>query len=527
MLILIPNSAQADSASECNNAASYTMGTDSTSSAAQTAMNDCINTLSQFSSSSLSSAFSQCKNENLGQLEAWGSLNSSAAFEVIYKCAYKKLLDAQSSTIEIVPIIPFYFVVPGTTTKSYDQLFIDITKSLVDHASGFKDIYKKYDDSIADLVGKRGKAIYELSKVAPISKADFDTELNWYATTGKELANQKDGIISGINDDISILNNKKTEYLNLVSDSSTILKFHDLTNNVLQSAITVVNSEYNDTRKFIDDWKSYISANVKVASVATTPIQSATSDTPSTTIISTAAATNTCTDDQILVSGKCECKYGYEPSGSSYGTHIYCYIIPRLKLVGEVPFSDVNSIDGNLIAISYLKDNAIISGYEDGTFQPKKTVNRAELLKILIGTALPVGNYGSCFTDVKDEWFAPYICYAKEQGWIQGYADGTFKPAQTVNRAEAIKMAMEVFGLSSGNAVEVDPFPDTEHTQWFAAYVQDANEKGLLDFSTRFFAPSDGMTRGSISEIIYRALAIQKLQVEKFNYDLDEKMIEE
>lgn len=236
---------------------------------------------------------------------------------------------------------------------------------------------------------------------------------------------------------------------------------------------------------------------------------------------------NSCTDEQILVNGKCECKYGYEASASSHGDYLYCYQIPRTQLVTAAPFADVTMIDGNLIAISYLKDNNIIGGYEDGTFQPKKTINRAELLKILIGSSLPDSSYGNCFSDVKDEWFAPYICYAKGRGWIQGYADGTFKPAQTVNRVEALKMAIEVFGLSSGNAVTTNPFPDTDHTEWFAGYVQDANEKGLLDFSTRFFAPGDGMTRGAISEIIYRALAVQKFGSEKFSYNLDEQMLKE
>lgn len=40
--------------------------------------------------------------------------------------------------------------------------------------------------------------------------------------------------------------------------------------------------------------------------------------------------------------------------------------------------------------------------------------------------------YENCFEDVEDEWFAPYVCYAKEKGWVTGYPDGTFKPENNV-----------------------------------------------------------------------------------------------
>ena len=178
-------------------------------------------------------------------------------------------------------------------------------------------------------------------------------------------------------------------------------------------------------------------------------------------------------------------------------------------------FSDLDSTNKNFIAIEFLKDNGIIQGYPDGTFKPNNTVNRAELMKILIGD-LPGQEYGNCFTDVGQEWFAPYVCYAKQQKWIEGYSDGTFKPAQTVNRAEAIKMAIEVFGMELPEQLINNPFGDTDKNAWFTKYVQVAKDSGLLYEDMQSFLPSNGMTRGDISEIIYRLLVIQKLQIEKY-----------
>src|SRR3989338_10039459 len=83
-------------------------------------------------------------------------------------------------------------------------------------------------------------------------------------------------------------------------------------------------------------------------------------------------------------------------------------------------FPDVDEKHPYLKAIEFLKKNTVISGYPDGTFKPGKTVNRAELLKILIeGSGYEVPDaIEDCFPDVlKDKWFSKYICFAKNKGW--------------------------------------------------------------------------------------------------------------
>lgn len=197
------------------------------------------------------------------------------------------------------------------------------------------------------------------------------------------------------------------------------------------------------------------------------------------------------------------------------------------NLTTTVIFTDIDKDHHQAKAIKYLKAQGIIQGYADGSFKAINTVNRAELMKILIGDSLPNGTYENCFKDVKQEWFAPYICYAKEQGWIEGYQDGTFKPAQTVNRAEAIKMAIEVFGIDLPQSISSNPYPDTDKNQWFAPYVSISMQKGLFETDMSNYKPSEGMQRGDVSNIIYRLLAIKKLQTEKYTSALDSQMMEE
>lgn len=174
--------------------------------------------------------------------------------------------------------------------------------------------------------------------------------------------------------------------------------------------------------------------------------------------------------------------------------------------------SSLSDISGNKneTAIEYLYSNNVISGYSDGTFQPNKVVNRAELLKILVGgkgITPTVEEYNNCFPDVKDEWFAPFVCYAKAQNWVGGYPNGTFQPAKEVNKVEALKMLVN----SQGYTIE-----DTDSGEWYAPYLKVAEEKGLLETEIENYGIAETMDRAEISENIYRAMIIVEQGLEKF-----------
>lgn len=170
-------------------------------------------------------------------------------------------------------------------------------------------------------------------------------------------------------------------------------------------------------------------------------------------------------------------------------------------------FNDVDVQTSNSTAISYLKDKGIISGYSDGSFKPENSLNRAELLKILVegkGYSPDANVYKDCFPDVTTDWYAKYACYAKEQGWVEGYPDGTFQPSKNVNKVEAVKMLLEIFATEL-QAPSTEVFSDVSSTEWYSKYVYTANNLGLLEESGTY-APSNDITRGGISENIYRLL---------------------
>lgn len=194
--------------------------------------------------------------------------------------------------------------------------------------------------------------------------------------------------------------------------------------------------------------------------------------------------------------------------------------VPNIQAEESNPFTDLSVSDENYEAIVYLEDNGVIGGYPDGTFKPDDTVNRAELLKILVGgtgVTPTVETYSDCFPDVTTDWYAPYVCYAKSEGWVDGYPDGTFKPEDEVNKVEAIKMLVNSQGYSVSGGVSEPPFDDVATTDWFAPYVEVAKDKGLLEETGGSFGVADEMKRGGVSENIYRAMIIEDYGLTSFS----------
>lgn len=180
-------------------------------------------------------------------------------------------------------------------------------------------------------------------------------------------------------------------------------------------------------------------------------------------------------------------------------------------------FKDVDSNNEHLAAITYLSNNYVLAGYPDGTFKPKATINRAEMMKILVagqGFDPDETKYKNCFPDVTTDWYARYVCYAKEQGWIQGNPDGTFAPAKTLNHAEGSKMVVTALDLNLFQNPTPSNFSDVAPTDWFADYASIFRTKNLLDNAT--FAAGNGMNRAEVAESIFRAIVINQDYKPKF-----------
>lgn len=182
---------------------------------------------------------------------------------------------------------------------------------------------------------------------------------------------------------------------------------------------------------------------------------------------------------------------------------ISALLLGQTALVGasdspyEHPFTDLEDSEWET-AVSFIYSEGIVQGYSDGTYGPERTINRAELLKIILESRyddIPEVNSDCGFSDVDaNAWYPKYICFAKDEGIVEGYADGTFQPGKEVNFVEALKITE----LAYGWAVESDP------NEWYRNYVEEAGEANVIPVSISAF--DEELTRGAMADMIARFL---------------------
>jgi len=184
-------------------------------------------------------------------------------------------------------------------------------------------------------------------------------------------------------------------------------------------------------------------------------------------------------------------------------------------------FSDVSKTDDNFDAIYFLYNTNVINGYDNTEkntkeYKPEKEINRAEFLKLIMESSGNANhkNYNSCFPDIiSDEWYETYVCQAKEEGFINGYPDGTFKPEETINEAEALKMIGEVMDWSIQKNKDED---------WYKPYLNFAEDKKITTGKNI----EDLMNRGDIAEIIFRNKTIKDFNLKSYDEKNTDKLFD-
>ena len=151
---------------------------------------------------------------------------------------------------------------------------------------------------------------------------------------------------------------------------------------------------------------------------------------------------------------------------------------------GRSFFPDVEAGAWYAEAVEKLAGLGIIAGYADGTFRPGNSITRAEF--VAMATRFVTLTGADCsFTDVsRSHWAYGYIAFASSQGWISGYADGSFRPGSFITRAEVTKIVNRMLGRTSDRAYidshPVRTFSDVPKTHW--AYYEIAEATNAHDY---------------------------------------------
>ena len=122
---------------------------------------------------------------------------------------------------------------------------------------------------------------------------------------------------------------------------------------------------------------------------------------------------------------------------------------------GAKDFTDNDKVNYDE-AVQVISLLGVVNGYEDGSFKPANTLTRGAAAKIIcnllltpaVADTLPANNTG--FKDVPTtNTFAKYIAYCANAKIINGYSDGTFRPAATLTGFAFMKMLMGALGYDS------------------------------------------------------------------------------
>lgn len=179
----------------------------------------------------------------------------------------------------------------------------------------------------------------------------------------------------------------------------------------------------------------------------------------------------------------------------------------RITMNGKdyAPVTFVNRKAAELNRTDHL---AFLSGYANGTFEPDRNMTRAEVTtmfaRLLAEKMAADQTYSNTFSDVaKSHWAANYIGYMQQFGIITGYADGSFRPDASVTRAEFAAIASRFERLTEGTK----SFSDVPSSHWAAKYINFAATRGWVNgYADGTFRPNNSITRAEVAAVTCRLL---------------------
>ena len=153
------------------------------------------------------------------------------------------------------------------------------------------------------------------------------------------------------------------------------------------------------------------------------------------------------------------------------------------KISGKSDFADVKSSEWYSKFIGYIEKYGIIKGYDNNTFKPDENISRAEFVAMTVRfnslfNDVKKGSYTVKYTDVANNYWAySDIAYAKHAGWLNGYADGTFKGDNAITRAEVVTVVNKATGRIADegyinkNLSSLNKFTDLKNNSHWAFYA--------------------------------------------------------
>ena len=185
-------------------------------------------------------------------------------------------------------------------------------------------------------------------------------------------------------------------------------------------------------------------------------------------------------------------------------------VTPNIVLAKDYKqkFWDVDKSHWAFEAIAELTDRGVINGYNDGSFKPEETISRAEWAKIMVGAAgISTDDDEVYFRDMDGHWAVPYVNAASD--YLTAYSDNTYRPDQAVVREDVTMALVRLKGYSIDDVdySYLSTFTDMNSiSNNMKAYIAVAVEKGLINgFEDNTFRGQSTLTRAEAAKLLWKA----------------------
>lgn len=195
---------------------------------------------------------------------------------------------------------------------------------------------------------------------------------------------------------------------------------------------------------------------------------------------------------------------GYEKSEERYELDVRG---SRVTMDGKA-YSPVTFVNRRIAELNREDHFPFLVGYTDGTFGPARNMTRAEVTtmfaRLLTEQIEADKTYTNTFNDVPSSyWAANYIGYMQQFGIVTGFSDGSFRPNAPVTRAQFAAIASRFEKLTEGTK----SFTDVPSTYWAAKYINFAATRGwVTGYADGTFRPANPITRAEVAAVTCRLL---------------------
>ena len=187
------------------------------------------------------------------------------------------------------------------------------------------------------------------------------------------------------------------------------------------------------------------------------------------------------------------------------GKRLLALLLVVLMLCPQTYASVANDLNGHWCRteIETFLNKGLVQGYPDGRFRPDATVTRAEFIRMVNSAFGFVREGTKTFTDVNaDDWYSADLAAAARTGWFSGMPDGSAMPEATITRQEAAKLLVSMLGESRPGSFVM--FTDGQQVaDWARDYVETAGALGIIEgFPDGTFRPARSLTRAETIKML-------------------------